>query len=157
MSVRRATPEDAESLTDLHLDVWDEAYSGLIPAELLAARRARRESMIERWRDVLADGTTTQLVACDDTCRLQGFTSVGPGQDEGLPDLRVMALYVRAEVYGTGVGHALLDAAVGDAPAYLWVLDGNRRAIDFYTGQGFQFDGTTMTEPEGVEHRMVRR
>ncbi|QDP96831.1 GNAT family N-acetyltransferase [Microlunatus elymi] len=66
------------------------------------------------------------------------------------------ALYVRAEVYGRGVGHALLNQAIGSAAAYLWVLDGNTRAIRFYRRQGFQFDGRSKTEPVGGERRMVR-
>lgn len=67
-----------------------------------------------------------------------------------------MALYVRAEVYGTGVGHALCEATIGAQPAYLWVLHGNERAIAFYERQGFRFDGTTKPEDVGLERRMVR-
>ncbi|WP_253863462.1 GNAT family N-acetyltransferase [Prauserella halophila] len=160
MRIRPTALEDADALTDLHLDVWDEAYTGLIAADILADRRTNREARVENWRRILAGCTRTELAAEDDTGRLIGFTSVGPGRDEPAPDLpkrEVMALYVRAECYGTGVGHALLNAAIGDDPAYLWVLDGNRRAIDFYERQGFHFDGTNKTEPVGVERRMVRR
>ena len=88
-----------------------------------------------------------------------GFVSHGPGRDEeqvGLPDLEVWALYVRSKVYGQGVGHALLHDAIGSAAAYLWVLEGNQRAIKFYERQGFRLDGCTKNEPVGREHRMVR-
>jgi len=51
----------------------------------------------------------------------------------------------------------LLADAIGAAPAYLWVLDGNDRAIGFYQRQGFRFDGSSKIEPVGVERRMVRR
>ena len=68
-----------------------------------------------------------------------------------------MALYVRAEVYGNGVGRALFQVAIGSASAYLWVLDGNDRAIAFYERQGFGFDGATKPEDVGLERRMVRR
>jgi GNAT superfamily N-acetyltransferase len=67
-----------------------------------------------------------------------------------------MALYVRASSYRTGVGHALLEAATGGSPAYLWVLDGNVRAIGFYERHGFAFDGATKPEDVGLERRMVR-
>lgn len=89
-----------------------------------------------------------------------GFSSTGPGRDspdDGLPPLELMALYVRAWAYGVGVGHALCEAAIGAAsPAYLWVLDGNVRAISFYERQGFGFDGATKPEGIGLERRMVR-
>ena len=68
-----------------------------------------------------------------------------------------MALYVRASVYGTGIGHALCAAALGSDPAYLWVLDGNERALRFYERQGFGLDGTTKPEDVGLDRRMVRR
>lgn len=160
MVIRAATVEDAEALADLHLDVWDEAYTGLIAAEILATRRTKRADRIERWREILtADSSPIWLAEQEDG--LVGFCSVlSPGRDEpepGLPDLEVAALYVRAAAYGTGLGHALLMAALGEAPAYLWVLDGNTRAIHFYERQGFRFDGRTKIEPEGPERRMVRR
>lgn len=160
MRLRPAVPEDAAALTDLHLDVWDEAYSGLIAEEVLAQRHADRDQMLHRWRSTLHTTTDTRLVAEDDEGRLIGFTIVGPGRDaavEDLPSREVKALYVRAEVYGTGAGHGLLTSGIGREPAYLWVLADNHRAIAFYLRQGFHFDGATKAEPVGMERRMVRR
>ena len=160
MLVRTTRVEDAEALADLHLDVWDEAYRGLITDDILAARRAKRDARVESWRDILTRGENIQFVAEDGDGHLIGFASASSGRDEpepGLPNLELMALYARAEVYGTGVGYALMQAAIGDAPAYLWVLDGNDRAIAFYERQGFHFDGKAKVEPVGTERRMVRR
>lgn len=158
MHIRPATSEDADALTDLHLDVWDEAYAGLIPAQLLTARRSSRSDRVERWHTIIASLASTELVAEDDQ-GLQGFTSVGPGRDApepGLPTREVRALYVRASHYGRGVGHALLEAGLGSAAAYLWVLEGNARAIGFYERHGFRLDGHVKTASVGREWRMVR-
>jgi hypothetical protein len=38
-----ARAEDAEALTDLHLDVWDEAYADLVPASVFADRSTDAE------------------------------------------------------------------------------------------------------------------
>jgi GNAT superfamily N-acetyltransferase len=159
--IRAATPEDAETLTDLHLDVWDDAYTGLVPAQLLLERRANRAGRIDRWHQILGSQASTEWVAQrePDDPRLLGFASTGAGRDEpepGLPRLELMALYVRAEAYGSGIGYALYASAIGDSSAFLWVLDGNVRAIRFYERQGFAFDGKSRTEPEGVERRMTR-
>lgn len=157
--IRPPSIEDAEGLTDLHLDVWEEAYAALMPPEVFVERRSGRADRIARWREIIAGTGTSSLLACSSEGRLLGFASTGPGRDgdrSDLPGLEVMALYVRAEVYGTGVGHRLLVAAIGSAPAYLWVLEGNERAIRFYERQGFRFDGTAKAEPFGVEVRMVR-
>ena len=138
MRIAPARVEDAEALADLHLDVWEEAYAGLMPASVFTERRARRDARVESWRGIIAAASSDNLLAWSGE-RLVGFSSTGSGRDPepGLPPLELMALYVRASSYGTGVGHALLDAAIGDSPAYLWVLDGNLRAIGFYERQGF--------------------
>ncbi|GAB4004121.1 GNAT family N-acetyltransferase [Nocardioides ultimimeridianus] len=159
MLIRAAAADDAEELTDLHLDVWEEAYADLMPATVFTERRAGRAERIARWREILGGTASSSLLAVSDDGRLLGFASTGPGRDEpraDLPGLELMALYVRAEVYGAGVGHRLLVAAIGSAPAYLWVLEGNERAIGFYERQGFRLDGATTSEPFGVELRMVR-
>lgn len=174
-TVRRADPGDAAALTDLHLDVWDEAYGGLVDPAVLAARRATRAARVQRWRQTIESGNSTVYVAepadpGDSVAdgdpaaggaagRLLGFAHCGPRRDAdaSLPRRELMALYVRAEVYGVGLGYALLRTAIGDSPAYAWVLDGNERAIRFYQRQGFAFDGSTKHETFGVERRMVRR
>lgn len=160
MTVRLSPPrvEDAEALADLHLDVWEEAYAGLMPASVFTARRERRDARVESWRGIIAAGSSDNLLAWSGE-RLVGFSSTGSGRDPdpGLPPLELMGLYVRSSVYGQGVGFALLTAAIGDADAYLWVLDGNARAIRFYERQGFRLDGATKPEDVGLERRMVRR
>ena len=159
MRIARPEVEDAEALTDLHLAVWEEAYADLMPASVFAARRAGRAQRIESWRTIIDAGSSANLLAWSPEGRLLGFSSTGPGRDsvhDGLPPLELMALYVRASAYGSGLGFALLQAAIGDAAAYLWVLDGNDRAIRFYERQGFAFDGATKPEDVGLERRMVR-
>ncbi len=162
MVIRPCDVLDAEALTDLHLDVWEEAYAGLIPSKVFAARRSERRVRVERWEQIIASGSSENLLIEDDQVvgRLLGFSSTGVGRDgpdTGLPALELMALYVRADVYGRGVGYELLQVALGRADAYLWVLDGNTRAIIFYERQGFVFDGTTKSADVGLERRMVRR
>lgn len=159
MLIRAAVPDDAEALTDLHLDVWEEAYAGLMPETIFAERRSQRSARIDRWRTNIDTGPISSLVVEDAVPgRLLGFAGAGPARDDapGLPPLELTALYVRAERYGTGLGHALLEKVIGSAAAYLWVLDGNQRASAFYERQGFRFDGATKDDPVGIERRMVR-
>lgn len=159
MRIRPATVGDAEALTDLHLDAWEQAYAELMPAAVFRERRAGRDGRVERWRAIIEAGSSTNLLAWSSDDRLLGFSSTGPGRDgdDGLPPLELMALYIRAKAYGDGLGHALCEAAIGSFAAYLWVLDGNERAIRFYERQGFGFDGATKPEDVGLERRMVRR
>jgi GNAT superfamily N-acetyltransferase len=155
VTIRRGVPDDAEALSELHLDCWDDAYAGLVAPEILAERRMRVQERIDSWRDSLERGVVIWLAEHEDG--LIGFAGAEPGNDEdltGLLELRV--LYVRAAWWGTSVGHELFVRAVGDAASYLCVLEGNSRAIRFYERQGYRTDGSVEDAPEGRHLRMVR-
>lgn len=153
--LRRATPRDAEALAHLHLDVWEDAYTGLMPQQVLDDRRASVTERVTTWRTILESHDRTLLA--DGPDGLIGFASAGPGRDNDVDtDLELMALYVRAGWWDTGVGYALFEEAVGDRAAYLWVLAGNDRSIRFYERQGFGLDGTEDMHDEGLHVRMVR-
>src|ERR1700742_5092425 len=123
--LRRAGPDDAEPLTYLHLDVWDDAYAGLIEQRVLDARRPGIGERVDRWRESLADARSATWLA-EGTAGLVGFASSGVPRDEDVDlESELYALYVRRASYGTGVGFALLERAVADRPCYLWVLRGN--------------------------------
>ena len=155
VSLRRAELSDAEALAHLHLDVWDDAYTGLMPQGILDERRDRVAERIERWRGIFGEDRPTWLA--EDADGLVGFSGAGPGRDNDVDlELELYALYVRAAYYGTGLGYALFQRAVGDRACYLWVLAGNERAIGFYERQGFRLDGTEDEHDEGLHVRMVR-
>jgi GNAT superfamily N-acetyltransferase len=155
VSIRPAEPADAEALAHLHLDVWDDAYTGLMPQGILDDRRAKVDERVERWQEILAQAERTWVAEGADG--LVGFASTGPARDNDIDDLlELYALYVRASHYGTGVGFALFEETVGDRAAYLWVLASNERATGFYERQGFRLDGTEDEHDEGRHLRMVR-
>jgi GNAT superfamily N-acetyltransferase len=155
VSIRQAVVADAEPLAHLHVDVWDDAYTGLMPQGILDDRREKVAERVEKWRDILGGDRPTWVAESSDG--LVGFASAGPARDNDMDEiLELWALYVRASAWGTGVGHALFDITVGDRAAYLWVLAGNERAIRFYERQGFRLDGTEDEHDEGLHVRMVR-
>ena len=155
VSIRQAVVADAEPLAHLHVDVWDDAYTGLMPQGILDDRREKVAERVDKWREILVGREPTWVA--EDSDGLIGFASTGPARDNDMDDtLELYALYVRASYWGTGVGYALFEVAVGDHAAYLWVLADNIRAIGFYERQGFRLDGTEDELDEGRHVRMVR-
>lgn len=92
-----------------------------------------------------------------------GVCSFGPDRT----DVSVGEIYeldVSPTLFGTGLGRILMQDAVvrlsslGFGEVFLWVLDGNKRAIRFYEKAGFALTGETKTEQLGeillIEIRM---
>jgi GNAT superfamily N-acetyltransferase len=159
VTIRRGEPEDAAAGAALHIACWREAYADIVAPDVLAARTDDLAERTERWRALLTDGPPRWLAVGDDG-ELIGFSMAGPGRDDDIDlDLELFAIYVRATHYGTGVAGRLLEAAIGDAPAYLWVFEANGRARAFYERHGFTPDGARKPEPSFLEPeiRMVRR
>jgi len=175
--IRPPAGGDVEALGALHCRVWQEAYVGLMDEAAYAALTPERFAggwwrRLVPVKDVPAEDQDANLLVAGRSARgervavaeyddgLVGFISVGPARDEDGPtDTQLWAINVVADHYGTGLAQQLLDQVLGEGPAYLWVADGNDRAVRFYERNGFRLDGTSSThDPSGLaEVRMVRR
>ncbi|MFF1384595.1 GNAT family N-acetyltransferase [Arthrobacter sp. NPDC058288] len=155
--IRQATPEDAEAVVRMHTLAHEECYGRQLSPEFFRARRASIPERVEQRRQFLA-APDPRLIALDDSNEVVGLADAGPGLDaDGPEQLEVYAIYILRRTYGSGLGAALLHAAVGDAPAYLWVLEDNPRARAFYLKHGFRPDGERkLLPPEWEELPVIR-
>ena len=105
-----------------------------------------------------ASGQTVILAVYGDV--IIGFARARPTPEPGLDiALHLSAINVRRAYWGSGVGQRLLDAAIGDHDASLWVFRDNARARAFYVRNGFAPDGVEQVEDFFgglVEIRMIR-
>jgi ribosomal protein S18 acetylase RimI-like enzyme len=155
--IRKALPDDARAIAQVHISSWQDAYRNLMPAEYLSglqATLAQRESF---WMHSIESDEPKVWVAEVDG-QVVGWISVGASRDEeaaGANTGEVMAIYVLAGYWQTGVGLALWTAGVeylseqGYQGLTLWVLSLNERAIRFYRRAG------CVAEP-GTERNLVR-
>ena len=153
--MRVAVPADAPALGEVHVACWREAYAHLFSSAFLAALDVDQRR--EQWERRLSNpGPGRAFVAVVEE-RVVGFAWTGPGHDE--PPVRkveLTGLYLLDAWHGTGLGQALLDAALGDRPASLWTAEDNPRAIAFYARNGFAPDGARKVEPSWEDLTEIR-
>ena len=165
ITVRRATPGDAEAIAGIHARSWQTTYAGLVPAAVIDDVVQDRPGRSERWRTRLSDPaqrSRAYVAELDD--RICGFVVWGASRD---PDAtrdtaEVYAIYLDPDAIGRGVGRSLFATAIddivaqGSSAAILWVLDTNERARRFYAAADWHPDGATKTEerPGGTLHEV---
>jgi ribosomal protein S18 acetylase RimI-like enzyme len=158
LTIRAGEPRDAEDITRVQVTAWQWAYRGLLPQGYLDRMDPLDVQRLDWRRRHLAESTgrAATLVAVDEGA-VVGFANIGPYRPDGEhPDRtgdhpdgggEVYAIYQMPGRYRTGVGRALMDAAVatlrdrGHTPIRLWALADNARALAFYHRYGFRDDG----------------
>ncbi len=136
------TEKEIEGKAYVHWKAWQETYEGLIDREFLGARTLEMSRHWALW--AFQNNISTHIAV--DSGRVTGFADYGRYRGDDLDDAgEVYAIYVLKEYYGKGVGRALMNAALREMDSFrqvaVWVLEGNGRAIRFYTKCGYRFDG----------------
>jgi L-amino acid N-acyltransferase YncA len=163
VNVRRAALDDAPAIAAVHVQAWQAAYKGIVPAAFLDSLSV--EERTARWRQNLAEGASTVCVA-EASEGVVGWASVGACRDADATAAtgELWAIYVAPGCWRHGVGRAMwawgqshLEHA-GFTSAVVWVLEDNRSARRFYARMGFASapDATKMVEIGGVSLPEVR-
>ena len=158
ISVRVAVPDDAPAILRVRLDSWEAAYGPYLPPHVWAEQR--RAADPARLTGGIADGLRGLVAEVDATIR--GYVFHGPSRDDDLAGTtEIFAIYADPRSWSTGVGRALMTAAIdaiGTRPITLWVLEVNDRARRFYERAGFAADGARQQAhlPASVELPEVR-
>lgn len=150
------TEEEIRGKAYVHWKSWQEAYAGLVDTDYLASRSlARCEERARKWPDtwIAKDGERVVgfTVAC--VCRDDNGVEI---PDEG----EVRAIYVLEEYQKRRIGYALMRYALsilaGCRVVYVWVLQGNEKAIRFYERVGFRADGAEQELVFGTPVKAIR-
>ena len=149
MQVRRAEPDDARAIAELHVAAWKAAFPGLLPQDYLDDLAP--EDRLGEWEQALGSSPWPVVLVAEEGGALLGFAALSPSRDDDSDPTvgEVQTLYVGPGVWRSGVGRALLErageelASAGFTTATLWVLDVNERARRFYERHGWQLDGAS--------------
>lgn len=139
--IRRAAISDAPAIAHVHVETWQTAYTGIMPAEFLAGlSRDEKEAM---WTKELADlESKTHIYVAEVGSMVVGFACGGPLRESVADfDGELYAIYVLKQCQGLGLGKQLFDAVAHDLIArdfqsmLLWALQENS-ACHFYETMG---------------------
>jgi ribosomal protein S18 acetylase RimI-like enzyme len=156
ITFRRPAVEEVAAMATLHVQCWREAYSSIVPPELVA--RFDVAHMIVRWQEhvqmherfILGAYNVEQPVAF-----VNSGSPVEKIHDE--MDGHIAALYVAQSHYRQGLGRKLMALAASDWLAKgghsitLGVLADNTRARTFYEAVGGRFVKTGTYDWHGHE------
>lgn len=146
--IRDAVPGDARDFALTQILAWRAAYRGILEPEFLAGMDEDR--LTEQWNRNIANlppGSRQLALSIDGV--VVGWSGFGTPREEAEPGMgELKMLNLSPAAWGRGLGSELFRTSLtglrglGYKRAYLWVADGNRRAIDFYERHGWSADGT---------------
>jgi L-amino acid N-acyltransferase YncA len=146
--VREMQEADIEAVSTVRVRSWKAAYVDLVPAFYLDSMSVETDAAARRAMFARSTGADDNLVAEVDG-EIVGWACMGPSRDDDAAagDGELYAIYLLPEVFGAGVGKALMQVVFSYAAkrSYerltLWVFRDNARARGFYAARGFTADG----------------
>lgn len=155
--VRRAIPEDAETIATIGWKSFTWAFGALYREEVLA-RYLEATYSIDKIAGSLTKPGNVYFVAEAGGC-VQGFLKLKEG---GAAAWQVQKLYVDPDLIQSGIGRRLMQAGEdwmrrqGAASSWLVVYRGNDRAIRFYGALGYEEAGSESHDFEDIRIEFKR-
>ena len=141
-NIRKATMSDISRIAEIEIFNYRLNFYPIFKNDIYYFHELQVENEIEKFRqnNSLIDG----IYVYDDSV-IKGFIKIN-GQE-------IKKLFVEPVLHGQGVGTKLLSYAVKHHSAsFLWVLEKNTRAINFYRRNGFYLTGEKMIEEDTTEY-----
>ena len=150
MRIIPVTEEDAPLAGAVHSVSWQASHRHFCPEEFVLRSDAQRQT--EYLLEGMRRGKKIWLLIDPEPAGLISLTETGEGS-------LIEDLYVLPECERRGYGGALLKAAMAHAkgPVYLWILNNNIKALDYYQKRGFALSGREKPLGGGLSELEMRR
>jgi GNAT superfamily N-acetyltransferase len=143
--IKRATPDDAATLSKIHALSWKSAYKGIVPQKYLD--RIKMDLWVATFQKWFAENVfKADILYLDNTAI--GCVTYGKSRDEKYSNWgEIVSIYMHPDYYRKGYGQKLFAHALeqlkseGYKNCYLWVLASNANARRFYEKNGFIWNG----------------
>ena len=150
MDIRFQTEQDdVMAISHVYEESWKSAYKGLIPQTYL------EEIPKGHWANALKSGIWKNILMLDGE-KIIGTSAYCAARDEKLNGYgEIVSIYFLPDYMGKGYGKLLFKEVLnrlhieGYKDIYLWVLEGNNRAIRFYEKLGFKPNGAYLDDNIG--------
>jgi GNAT superfamily N-acetyltransferase len=153
VSLRDATPDDAEAVARIYVESWNAGFAAHLPP------RGLTEGEVTRWRRDLASAPVRWRAAVVHDV-VVGFAGTGPSRDPVDPALGELdTIAVSPEHWRAGIGRALMADALDGlrtarfASAVLWTLADYPRGDAFYRAAGWRPDGRSRDSGRQASYR----
>ncbi|KEK24169.1 GNAT family N-acetyltransferase [Bacillus gaemokensis] len=153
IKIRKATEDDIEGITKVHVDSWKTTYKGILPDGILDS--ITYESREKQWKSIFKQKSAHQYryVAEGIDGTIVGFIDGGP-ERTGIYDCdgELYAIYLLEEYQGYKVGKRLFQTLVsefikkGVRSVLVWVISDNP-SKNFYEKFG----------PERIDTKFIQR
>ena len=144
--IRKAVPSDAYEYAACHIACWKAAYRGIISDEYL--NNMSIEQMAKNNQEALSEPSLHTFYCVEYSGKIVGRLVLSKSRDEDKPDSgEIAAMYLIDSFWGRGYGREMMDFSLqelkrtGYSEVFLWVLEDNHKARQFYEKFGFAFDG----------------
>lgn len=150
MRIIPVTEENAPLAGAVHAASWQASHRHFCPEEFVLRFDARRQT--EYLLEGMRRGKQVWLLFDPEPAGLISLTETGEGS-------LIEDLYVLPQRERRGYGSSLLKAAIAQAkgPVYLWILNNNEKALDYYLKRGFALSGREKPLSGGLSELEMRR
>lgn len=145
ITLQEVEPGDLPALAEMHCQIWPKAYADIFSAEKL--QQLRQEDFLASWQERMAENCWRLYWVCQAGERT-GFVVYGETGDKVM---EIKSFYFLPAYWGMGVADAAMQELLrrsregGNREIILWVLEGNKRAQQFYRRHGFSLTPETQT------------
>lgn len=142
MHIQVATLNHIEEMSHIHAFSWKFAYKGIVPQKFLD--ELQLDFWVPTFEIWMRNDIVKGKVLYNDE-KMIGCIVFGKSREESLPNWgEIISCYLLPEYFHKGYGKFLIKSALSDLEeleyenVYLWVLQENQRARNFYEKIGFQ-------------------
>ena len=152
--IRKAVPEDAETIIDINIEVWNTTYKCLIPEDVINKLQYKDKDRIEKSKRTIIEKQNIYVAEVDG--KIVGFHAFGKTKDNNFNNSgEIYAGYILDKYQGFGLGRMMAVACMKDlfdqgfSTLVTKCLEGNP-SNEFHKSLGGIYVGQTVYQPKGI-------